>query len=877
MKKFVIVVLIFCLVLAFLLVGCNLLDGSDDKEYKIIFVGTSIPSITVTDGGAITMPQDPISDGYIFGGWFVDSACTIPFNQQYLDAHPLNADLRIYPKWVEEGDDTITLTLDVNGGNELSDDTVEIVAGINTVQYLPIPTRGGYNFVGWYTAKIDGDLIAGDDGIVLNYQGDSITLYAVWEESTYYVVLSEVDDSIGTVSGGKSGVSYLEQITVTATTVDSNYNFIGWYNGDELASDSMTYTFSVSEDVTLTAKWLGEERTIKFYRNHTESDEEYVTVTYNYGSDVEYIPEKLMGHSFIGWYDNTEGVGEAISDNGVLTNAKFADGISLYASWTEGYDQLFYNITSATEVEVVGIKSTAGSVVYIPTTWGDYKVTSIAANTFKNSTKSAIVIPSSIATIGTDAFKDATAKIYFDRGAKLSLLTTDNFSASQSIYSHLVNESENALLDGCYVEANGIFADDYIDTVQEAKAFYSYVWLYTYTDKVTLTISSSVYDGNDTGFKDAMMGDGGLFKNIAKSLMLKSDTAQAFTYNTIDNKRQIYFNFDKKTSNFVASATTNGGMQQVQAKSLTQVSNTGSEHEFYIDSMPEYLVFNSEQLVYAVEHGYKPIFGAGSTSAEACYNSARSILSTIVSENMTEVDKIKAIHDYIALNVTYDSVLLGLSTSNSAELISHYRGFSLEGVFQDKKAVCDGITKSFMLMCRIEGIEAIRVSGTVNNNGLDIGHAWNKVEVDGVWYVIDVTNDDSMLSIGGVSQTFELLTHKFFMVSDSSISATHTEDADNNAPVATGTYDYFKTTKYDGVNDLVIKSQTELNLIINEVKNMKNLTDIFYYAEVKFETVNPENLDYSVLAGYSYLPYESGSKAHYSIGNGVYLLNFLVK
>ena len=870
MKKSLFLLLLVTMLLVVSLAGCNLIFGGDnggEEEYKIIFTGTSIPSITIKNGDTITMPQDPTAEGRIFGGWFVDSQCTIPFNQAYLQKNPLTGDLHLYPKWIDDDTATkVTLTLDVNGGKALANAVVSVTEGLNVAQQLPIPTKGGADFVGWFDSEVGGTKVTDADALLYNYTSGDATLYAHWEEATYDIILSEVNGEIGTISGGKTGASYLEEITVTAVTNDEHYDFIGWFNGDQLLSDSLTYVFEAVEDVTLTAKWLGEERTLLFHRNYMGSDLDEVAITFNYGGNLAYTPARRAGYSFIGWYDNAECVGTPISENGNFTNLKLENNTILYAKWTEGHDELIYNPISATEVEVIGVKATAGSIIHIPSTWSGLKVSRIGANAFKNSTKSAIVIPSSVEEIDATAFVGATSKIYLDRGVNVNVLNSGAFSDAQEIYFHLFNEGENALIDDVYVEANGIFADTQIGSKEEGEAFYSYVWLYTYTEKFTLTIDESLFTGD---FADAMMGENGLFKNLSMKLMLKSNTAQSYSYG-ISGENKIYFNFSEKTSNFVATGTTSGGKLQIQARSLTQVSTLGEEHELAIDYHPEYLVYTSEQLVYAVEHGYKPIFGVGST-VESIYNKARTALTQIINDEMSEYQKIAAIHDYIALNVTYDSALLNLSTSNSAETVSHYRGFNLEGVFEDGKAVCDGITKAFMLMCRMEGIEAIRVSGSLGA----VGHAWNKVCVDGVWYAVDVTNDDSIMSIGGYSTPFEMLTHRFFMVSDAYLSATHDEDDDSQAPIATGSYDYFANTKYDGINDLIITSQVELNLFIHEVKAMSNATDKFYYGEVKFNVVNPTTLDYSGFAGYSYLPYASGSKAHYSIGNGIYLLNFL--
>ncbi len=873
MKKKVFLLLLVITILVISLAGCNILFGDDsggEKEYNIIFTGTSIPSITVKNGGTITMPQDPTAEGRIFGGWFVDSSCTVPFNQEYLQKNPLNGDLHLYPKWINDEDiegGKVTLTLDVNGGNELSQAIVKVTQGINVAQKLPIPTKGGADFVGWFDAKVGGNKVTEANGLLYNYTGGETTLYAHWGEASYDIILSEVDFTVGSVSGGKMGASYLEDITVVAETKDVNYQFVGWFNGNELVSESLTYQFKAQEDLTLTAKWIGEERTLIFQRNYFLSDLDEVRISFNYGGDLHYTPTRRAGYSFIGWYDNPECVGEVVSENGNFTNLKLENNTILYAKWTEGHDELIYNHINANEVEVVGVKATAGSIIHIPSEWSNLKVTKIGENAFKNSTKSAIVIPSSVEEIDATAFSGVTSKIYFDRGASVSLLNSGAFTSSQYIYFHLFNEGENALIDDRYVEANGIFADTQIGSKEEAEAFYSYAWLYTYTQKFTLTIDERLYTGD---FQQAMMGENGLFKNLSMKLMLKSNTATGFTYGTTGTNK-IYFTFSAKENKFVATGTTSGDKMQVQARSLTQISNAGTEHEFPIDYHPEYEVYTSEQLVYAVEYGYKPKYASGSP-AESIYVKARGALTQIINEDMDEYEKIKAIHDYIALTVTYDSALLNLSVSNSAESVSHYRGFNLEGVFEDGKAVCDGITKAFMLMCRIEGIEAIRVSGSLGS----VGHAWNKVCVDGVWYAVDVTNDDSIMTIDGYEKPFELLTHRFFMVSDAILSATHQEDANDGVPVATGNYDYFKNTKYDGVNDLVITSQVELNLIIHEVTKMSNATDIFYYAEVTFDVVQPEELTYSGLPnGTVYLPKEPGSKVHCTLGNGIYLINFL--
>ena len=92
--------------------------------------------------------------------------------------------------------------------------------------------------------------------------------------------------------------------------------------------------------------------------------------------------------------------------------------------------------------------------------------------------------------------------------------------------------------------------------------------------------------------------------------------------------------------------------------------------------MPGYVVYNSEQLVYAVENGYKPYFATEGSTAEQCYEKARRILNEIVKADDDDAAKLLAIHDYIADNVIYDTELLNLSEANNAGSLSGYVSIS---------------------------------------------------------------------------------------------------------------------------------------------------------------------------------------------------------
>ena len=66
-------------------------------------------------------------------------------------------------------------------------------------------------------------------------------------------------------------------------------------------------------------------------------------------------------------------------------------------------------------------------------------------------------------------------------------------------------------------------------------------------------------------------------------------------------------------------------------------------------------------------------------------------------------------------------------------------------VSDDHLAICSGYASSFNLLARKAGTDSIYVTGTVPvtaSNGNN-GHAWNLVNVDGTWKLVDTTWDDT--------------------------------------------------------------------------------------------------------------------------------------
>lgn len=249
--------------------------------------------------------------------------------------------------------------------------------------------------------------------------------------------------------------------------------------------------------------------------------------------------------------------------------------------------------------------------------------------------------------------------------------------------------------------------------------------------------------------------------------------------------------------------------------------NVKKTRNFYIDGVKETMSVSTSNMLYkAVAWGYQPVFmGAQADNLQQIYDNAKDALSYIVSDEMSEYEKVHAIYDYIIYNVRYDHDCANAEDAYVSGNLSlnekmKYYGYYLEGIFLDKfykkdmHAVCDGKSKAFVLMCGIEGITAVRISGEASSDGKNFGgHAWNKVLLDlngtgdKEWYFVDTTwgdvDDDSK----------EFLSHAYFLLSDDEVKNTHVEKQGHGYPKAEGKFDYYAHETYTS-------SGTEYNYVI---------------------------------------------------------------
>lgn len=111
-------------------------------------------------------------------------------------------------------------------------------------------------------------------------------------------------------------------------------------------------------------------------------------------------------------------------------------------------------------------------------------------------------------------------------------------------------------------------------------------------------------------------------------------------------------------------------------------------------------------------------------------------------ESKETEEKIQTIYQWLERNGSYDweayedSVKHQYQKSGKEFEYAH----NAYGMLVKKKGMCQAYTDAFLLLCHMAEVEAMAVSGYISQN---IPHVWNVVALEGSWYYVDVTNNET--------------------------------------------------------------------------------------------------------------------------------------
>ena len=375
--------------------------------------GTSCENQVIEENEYLTDIPTSSREGYTFVGWDYD-----------FEKSPITKSMTVNAIWKAN---TYKVTLDVMGGNELTNTKLDIV--FDSEVKIETPTRTGYTFLGWYNE----DSKITDDN--WNIASD-VTLTARWQIDTYSITYEldggELFDAITTYN------VETESFVISSPT-KTGYIFLGYkVNDGETLVLEYTVEKGTTGNLTLTAKWREIYKII--YENTKDLvNENPVTYTEDTETIILNDLESTEEYEFIGWYNGETKVTE------ITKGSK--GNLTLTANWKE-------IILVIRDNSVVGVTSIGRNVTKVEIPDG---IISIENGAFKNcSGLKEVVIPNSVKSIGEEAFFGCDRLTNVTIGNDVTSIGGYAFSCCSSLIEVTIPSSATSIGEGAFADCSSL-------------------------------------------------------------------------------------------------------------------------------------------------------------------------------------------------------------------------------------------------------------------------------------------------------------------------------------------------------------------------------------------------------------------------------------
>ena len=206
---------------------------------------------TFETGEAIDLPV-PTKEMYIFLGWLngTDLITKMPYNAK--------GSFKLVASWKLDAP-THDITFDPDGGIMPVDAPTWYMEGLG-LESMPVPTKYGHDFLGWYDGETKVESIPAD--AIVEY-----SLKAKWEEKAKHTITYNLD---GGELPADAPETYYEGIGLEeiATPTRSGYVFQGWFGSADFSGDPITSVATTDDsDMIIYAKWISEADTFSIHFN----------------------------------------------------------------------------------------------------------------------------------------------------------------------------------------------------------------------------------------------------------------------------------------------------------------------------------------------------------------------------------------------------------------------------------------------------------------------------------------------------------------------------------------------------------------------------------------------------------------------------------
>lgn len=215
----------------------------------------------------------------------------------------------------------------VNGGT-IDADAPKTFVSSNLPITLPVPTRAGYEFGGWFLSS---DFSGAAQTTIPAGTDSNVYVYAKWIK-TYNITYH-----LGGGENAESNPQTFNEKTLPltlATPTREGFSFAGWYQNPAYSGNQMTtIEIGTEKNVSLWAKWNAVEYSVSYNLNGGTNNDQNISKYTILDTPVKLYNPTYEGFVFEGWFTKNDFSGERIT---YLSKDNLGD-ITLYAKWSQAY------------------------------------------------------------------------------------------------------------------------------------------------------------------------------------------------------------------------------------------------------------------------------------------------------------------------------------------------------------------------------------------------------------------------------------------------------------------------------------------------------------------------------------------------------------
>lgn len=143
-----------------------------------------------------------------------------------------------------------------------------------------------------------------------------------------------------------------------------------------------------------------------------------------------------------------------------------------------------------------------------------------------------------------------------------------------------------------------------------------------------------------------------------------------------------------------------------------------------------------------------PRYNNSAQQEEMLDRKVEEVLASLDLEGKSDYEKIRAIYTYICENIVYSVEYLNSENDPWADTSIYFTAYN---ALVHGSTTCQGFSQIVYRMMLEAGIDCRVIAG---DTGGTMGHGWNIVELDGVYYYLEPTDDSAIIEGGGEMEHF---------------------------------------------------------------------------------------------------------------------------